>query len=284
MNLSRTQIKKSFEDNLIFCDNNIIKPKYLLNNGDVLKFTLLEPASSILEPHKMSLEILFEDEYIIIINKSAGIIVHTGNGISEPTLVEGVLAHCQLSKLGGDTRPGVVHRLDKDTTGAIIFAKTDEAYLKLVKMFSEHEIKKQYIAVVCGNMTLSSGIINKPIGRHKIIKTKMCVRNDGKPALTEWKLIKSFGKKFSLLKINLHTGRTHQIRVHCSSINHPLLGDLVYGYNPNFDKNISLQQPLLHAQRIQFLHPITQEEIKITAPLPENFKKVINNLKIKTSM
>ncbi len=275
LNISRMQIKKSFDNNQILCNGEVIKPKYLLKNGDILEFDKIYCPEITAIPYHIPLEILYEDEHIIVINKPMGIVVHAGHGTISPTLVEGILAHCNLSKLGGTIRPGIVHRLDKDTTGAILFAKTDEAYLQLIKLFAAHKINKQYLAIACGSLDIFSGTINKPIGRHKTIKTKMCIRSDGRSALTDWVVLKIFKKKFSLLSINIHTGRTHQIRVHLSSIGHPILGDFTYGYNRNFDDQIYFEYPLLHAQTLQFNHPITKQLTTISAPLSSYFQSAL---------
>lgn len=277
--ISRTQIKKSFDHGLVMCNGDIIPPKYILKNDDILEFELLIPTELRVVPYDMPLDVLFEDEHLIVINKPAGIVVHPGNGTTEPTLVEGALSHCQLSAMGGAVRPGVVHRLDKYTTGAIIFAKSDKAYLKLVKMFAEHLIKKHYLAIVCGTFELLSGIIDKPIGRHKTIKTKMDIRADGRPACTDWSVVEHFGKKFTLLRIDLHTGRTHQIRVHLSSIGHPLLGDELYGYHTNFSEHIDAKYPFLHAQNLEFIHPITHQNMRISAAIPPEFEKMMEILR-----
>jgi 23S rRNA pseudouridine1911/1915/1917 synthase len=276
--ISRVQIKKSFDGGRIICNGRLIKPKCILKNGDALEIDLILPTPTAISPHKMELEILFEDEYMVIVNKPAGISVHAGNGVREPTLVEGVLSHCELSRIGGEHRPGVVHRLDKYTTGAIIFAKTDAAYLKLIKLFATRAIHKEYLSIVCGAMPTLSGTINQPIGRHKIVKTKMCVRPDGRPAATDWELQKRFGTIFSLLKIIPHTGRTHQIRVHMSSIGHPVVGDTTYGYRQNFHQTIQCSHPILHANRLSFLHPVTAHGMQVEACIPENFTRVIDSI------
>lgn len=281
--LSRTQIKKSFDSGRVQCNGTVILPKFLLSEGDLLTFDLLPPPEVKLSPTQIPLDILFEDEHIVIINKPSGIVVHPGNGTTAPTLVEGVLSHCRLSTLGGNVRPGVVHRLDKDTTGTIIFAKSDEAYLKLIKMFAKHEIRKRYLAVVCGTFEVQSGTIDKPIGRHKTIKTKMSIRPDGRSALTDWAVIESFGKKFSLISVDLHTGRTHQIRVHLASIGHPLLGDETYGYHTNFDQLTQAKYPILHAHKLNFEHPITHKELHISAPLSPNFQEILQKLRTEYS-
>lgn len=277
--ISRTQIKKLFDNGQVLCNGTIIPPKYRVRNGDVLSFELPEIRNTTMTAHGMSLDILFEDEHIIVINKPPGIVVHPGSGTVDPTLVQGVLAHCKLSTIGGDTRPGVVHRLDKDTTGVIIFAKTNDAHLKLVKMFAEHRIKKRYLAIVCGTFALHSGTIDKPIGRHRTIRVKMDVQPGGRPALTDWTVLESFAKKFSLLSIDLHTGRTHQIRVHLSSIRHPILGDEVYGYHANFCAQIQAKHPFLHARRLVFTHPIIDQELNISAPIPPAFQDMLQTLR-----
>ncbi|MDR0595750.1 MAG: RluA family pseudouridine synthase [Puniceicoccales bacterium] len=277
--VSRTQIKRSFDDGLVLCNGQAIKAKQFLRSGDILEIELIYPRQTTLCPHDMPLEVLFEDEHLIIVNKPVGVAVHVGNGMKEPALVEWVLAHCELSGIGGEFRPGVVHRLDKNTTGAIIFAKTDRTYLKLVRLFSTRAIQKEYLAIVCGAMRTLSGTIDQPIGRHKSVKTKMCIHSAGKPALTDWRIQERFGELFSLISINLHTGRTHQIRVHMASIGHPLLGDATYGYNPNFCPKIQCERPMLHASKLSFVHPITLQSLVIKAPLPIDFISMVSNLK-----
>jgi 23S rRNA pseudouridine1911/1915/1917 synthase len=277
--ISRTQIRKSFDGGKVFCNGNGIRPRHSLKNGDTVEVELVAPEPTALAPHAMELEVLFEDAYLLIVNKPVGISVHAGNGVRAPTLVEGVLAHCELSKIGGGFRPGVVHRLDRDTSGAIIFAKTEGVHLALTRLFSERAIKKEYLAVVCGSMGTLAGTIDQPIGRHWAIKTKMCIRRDGRPAVTDWRLRERFGELFSLLSITPRSGRTHQIRVHMASIGHPLLGDTTYGYKSNFCSRMHCQHHVLHAHGLRFGHPITAQDVGIKAPIPAEFSAIISRLR-----
>jgi 23S rRNA pseudouridine1911/1915/1917 synthase len=276
--ISRVQIKKSFDGGRVTCNGQRIKPKRVLHDGDILEIDIVLPGQTTISPCEMKFDVLFEDEYIIAIDKPAGISVHIGSGAREPTLVEGVLSRCKLSNIGSKYRPGVVHRLDKYTTGVIIFARTDAAHLKLIKLFAKRTVHKEYLTIVCGTMPTLSGTIDRPIGRHKTVRTKMCVRADGRPAITDWELQRQLGKTFSLLKITPHTGRTHQIRVHMSHIKHPILGDTTYGYRQDFHGAIQCSHPLLHARALSFLHPVTLQHVRVEAPIPKNFMCIIDSI------
>ncbi|MDR1891300.1 MAG: RluA family pseudouridine synthase [Puniceicoccales bacterium] len=276
--VSRTQLKKSFDGGLIFVNGIPVPAKYVLRGGESIVLRLIVPDDTTLNPVSMPLDILFEDEDIIIINKSAGIVVHAGNGTSAPTLVEGILSHCELKGSGNPLRPGVVHRLDKDTSGAIIFAKTDKAYLRLVKMFATREIKKTYQTIVCGTFTKNFGEISLPVQRDRFVRTKMAVSASGREAITRWRVVKSFGQQFTHLQVNILTGRTHQIRVHMANMRHPILGDTTYGYNKNFSKLVVPSRVMLHASEIVFNHPCTEEIIFIKAQLPLDFVEILQVL------
>lgn len=234
--------------------------------GDVCRLELLPPLIHTLQPSKAPIHILFEDEDLLVLDKSDGQVVHLGNGVAPgTTLVEAVLSHCSLSAAAGPERPGVVHRLDQDTSGVILFAKTDRAYWMLTKMFAERQIRKTYYALVGGVPKLLSGIIDAPIGRSMRDRTAMCVTAHGRPACTHWQVLKTFPKfNQTLLSCNPITGRTHQIRVHLKSIGHPIVGDPKYG-------KIHGQRLFLHAHQIEFKHPISQENCCFQAPLPLAF-------------
>ena len=276
--ISRTQIKKSFDHKLVYVNCSVVLPKYTLMDGDVIEFRLLRPDEIKLKPYKAALDILFEDDDIIVLNKPAGVVVYPGNGQQSPTFVEMVLSHCKLSKLSGSLRPGIVHRLDKDTSGILILAKGDAAYLRLVKMFSNREVEKFYRTIVYGKFDKSFGEICEPIGRSNIDRTKMSVRKGGKQAITRWELLQTFKKKFSYLNVQILTGRTHQIRVHMSYIGHPIAGDIVYGYNKNLSCGLQFPRVMLHAYKIKLKHPISDESLEITAPLPNDFKESLEKL------
>ncbi|MDR2432163.1 MAG: RluA family pseudouridine synthase [Puniceicoccales bacterium] len=276
--VSRTQLKKSFDRSLVFIKGVSVPAKYVLRGQELVTLRLILPDDITLNPVPMLLDILFEDEDIIVVNKSAGIVVHVGNGTSAPTLVEGILSHCSLSGSGNPLRPGVVHRLDKDTSGAIIFTKTDRAYLQLIKMFATRKIKKTYQTIVCGTFTKSFGEICLPIQRDRSIRTKMVTSTSGKEAISRWHILKSFGQQFTHLQVNILTGRTHQIRVHMAAIHHPILGDTTYGYDKNFSKLVVSLRPMLHASEVVFDHPCTGKTISIKAQLPLDFVQVLQLL------
>lgn len=276
--LSRSQIKKSFIHNNIRINDIVVHADTIVHTGDTIVANLIHPPETALQPSQIALKILFEDDDIIIIDKQPNIVVHPGNGTTSPTLVEGVLAHTHLSTLGGNLRPGVVHRLDKDTSGIIVFAKSDIAYLNMIKMFSERRLQKSYYAIVCGTFDKQHGIIECPIGRHPTQRTKMAVITSGRQAVTHWQFDKKLSYNLSALKIKILTGRTHQIRVHLSHIGHPLLGDTTYGYKTNYITNIVPPRVMLHASNLEFCHPITGDKISIESPLSDDFCTVINEL------
>jgi 23S rRNA pseudouridine1911/1915/1917 synthase len=276
--VSRTAIKKSFERALVRSDGKLVAAKYVLRGGEHIEIGVVREQPVIPEAVAMALDILFEDGEIIGVNKPAGIVVHSGNGTTSPTLVEGILSHCGLSMLGGPLRPGVVHRLDKETSGAMIFAKTDGAYLELVKKFAARDIKKTYLAIVSGTFPKNFGEINLPIGRNRAMRTKMAVVKSGKDAITRWSLLKTFGGQFSYLKINILTGRTHQIRVHMANMRHPVVGDTTYGYARDNSKPFIPTRTMLHASEIEFFHPSNGAKVKIVAPLPQDFRETLQIL------
>lgn len=277
---SRAQIQRTFEEGQVKRSGQVIDKKTLLNENDIIEIEFLKPKATQIRPVDIPLEILYEDEDLLAINKTIGIIVHPGSGTGENTLVHALLHHTKgkLSLAGGKERPGVVHRLDKETTGVMLFAKTDQAYFKLIKMFAERKVNKEYLALVAGVPHLKSGSIKTPIGRDTRVRVKMAVIPEGRPAHTDWVLEKSFGAS-ALLRCYLHTGRTHQIRVHLSSINHPILGDITYGYRFKKEHGLEVTRVMLHSERIQFEHPVTKKEIQILAPLPQDFIDYFNYMK-----
>ena len=218
------------------------------------------------------MDIVYEDDYIIIINKPRNMVVHPAVGNEDHTLVNALLNHCKLSMINSE-RPGIVHRLDKDTTGLIICAKDDETHLKLVDMFSKRDISKKYLAICNGSFSKESGFIDKPIGRDEKDRKKMSVKSkSGKEALTEYNILTS-NLKYSLVDVTLHTGRTHQIRVHFSSLNHPILGDDTYG---NKNEKIKANGQMLHSYYLEFSHPITKENLSFTVLPDEYFFSILN--------
>lgn len=274
--LSRTMIQKLIEKEKVLVNGKPIKASYKIEKGDNIEIEEWKPEKVELEPEPMELDVLYEDDNMIIINKPKGLVVHPGNGNPSGTLVNAIMAKCHnsLSGIGGEIRPGIVHRLDKDTSGAIIIAKNDKTHINLSEQIKNREVKKTYIALVRGDVKEKEATIKMPIARSKTVRTKMAVDKNGKEAITHFKVLKKYGK-YTLLEVKIETGRTHQIRVHLSEIGYPVVGDYVYsnGKNP-----FQVEGQMLHAARLEFKHPITGENIKIEAKLPEYFKEVLDKL------
>jgi 23S rRNA pseudouridine1911/1915/1917 synthase len=270
---SRSSLQRLIRDGHILLNGKSTSPNSSIKPGDevVLRIPPAQPTN--LTPEEIPLEILWEDSHLLVLNKAPGIVVHPALGHQEHTLVHALLHHCknQLSGIGGIMRPGIVHRLDQDTSGCLVVAKTDEAHHKLADQFHDRTVDKIYLAVVWGQPHRQSGRIEQPIGRHPLHRKKMGIVPDGKHALTEWKCLHSWNT-VSLIRCKLYTGRTHQIRIHMASIGHPIVGDAVYG-RATFPKEYPTDHPrqLLHAWRLSFNHPIRNEIITCTAPCPSDF-------------
>lgn len=278
--MSRAQIQRTFEAGGVKRGGEVIGKSTGVSEGEALEIVFLRHKPTELKGVAFPLEILYEDEDILVINKSMGMVVHPGSGTGEDTLVHALLHHTggKLSLAGGEGRPGVVHRLDKETTGVILFAKTDRAYFKLIEMFAGRRVGKEYLALVAGVPELRSGSIKEKIGRDPVYRTRMAVVPQGRAAHTDWVLEERF-KGCALLRCYLLTGRTHQIRVHLSYLKHPILGDRVYGYRFRKEHVIEASRVMLHAERIAFEHPVTGESMVIVAPLPEDFKEMLRVLR-----
>lgn len=274
--ISRTAIKRLLDEQKITVNGKSVKASYKCKTGEKVKIEIDEPKEIELKPEDIPLDVLYEDDDIIVINKPKGMVVHPGNGNTNGTLVNAVLAKCKgsLSGIGGKIRPGIVHRLDKDTSGVIIVAKNDKAHIEISKQIQERKVKKTYIALVRGVIKENEATINMPIGRSIQDRKKMAVTKNGKNAITHFKVLKRWDK-YTLLEVNLETGRTHQIRVHLSQIGYPIIGDSVYSNGKN---TFGVEGQMLHAKQIEFLHPTTKEKLCINAPLPDYFKKVIDEL------
>lgn len=274
--ISRTRLQKLIEEEKVKVNGKIEKNSYIVKIGDKISIEEEEPEEIELEPQEIPLDIIYEDNDIIVINKPKGLVVHPGNGNPDHTLVNAVMARCKgsLSGIGGKIRPGIVHRLDKDTSGLIIVAKNDKAHIGLSEQLKNKEIKKTYIALVRGNIQENEATIQMPIGRSTKDRKKMAVTKKGKEAITHFKVLKRYGK-YTLLEVKIETGRTHQIRVHMAEIGHPVVGDMVYSNGKN---EFGIEGQMLHAKQLEFKHPITQEEIKLTAPLPEYFEEILGQL------
>ena len=275
--LSRSQLQKSIQSHLVTVNGRAVKKNYLCSAGDEICIIPSDPVDVPLIAQDIPLDILYEDEDVIVVNKPRGMVVHPAPGHPDSTLVNALLWHCgdTLSGIGGEKRPGIVHRIDKDTSGLIIAAKNDYSHKALSAQLSDHSLSRIYEAVVHGAFKESSGTIDKPIGRHPVDRKRMAVtEKNSKPAVTHWYLIAAY-HNFSHICCRLETGRTHQIRVHLSSLGHPLLGDYTYGA-PSPEKGLEGQ--CLHARQLKFIHPRTGELTVVEAPLPEYFLSVLSKL------
>ena len=278
--LSRSMIQKLLEENKINVNGKSEKPAYKVQNGDIIEINIEEPKEVKIEAQDIPLDIIYEDEDILVVNKQKGLVVHPANGNPDGTLVNAVMAHCKdsLSGIGGELRPGIVHRLDKDTSGLLIIAKNDKAHIQMSNQIKNREVKKTYIALVRGTIAENEATINMPIGRSTKDRKKMAVTKSGKEAVTHFKVLNRYTTdkgSYTLLEIKIDTGRTHQIRVHMAEIGHPVIGDAVYSNGKN---EFGVEGQCLHAKRLEFTHPITGKEMKLEAPLPEYFKNIIEHL------
>lgn len=276
---SRSFIKQSIIDGTISrTDSTTIEPKTKITTGDTLLVRLILSEPSLLQPYNYNLSVLYEDNDVIVINKHAGMVVHPGDGTDDKTLVHALIHHCpyNLSTIGSPLRPGIVHRLDKDTSGVMVVAKSNSAHHCLVEQFAHRKTRKVYQAIVCGELT-GAGEFQHPIARHPTIRVKMAVSEKGKPAWTKWKKVKNFGNQFTHIECEIMTGRTHQIRVHFSNARHPLAGDKTYGYK---EKNSGFVIPrvMLHAWKLWFEHPVTKKRMKFEAPLPNDFQFLLKEM------
>lgn len=276
LDLSRSMAQKMIEKGQVVVNDKIPKTSYKTKLGDVVKITFEEPKETKVKAQDIPLDIIYEDNDIIVINKPKGMVVHPGNGNPDGTLVNAVLNHCKdsLSGIGGEIRPGIVHRLDKDTSGLIIIAKNDKAHINLSKQIQERSVKKIYTALVKGVIPEDTATINMPIGRSKLDRKKMAVRKDGKEAVTHIKVIKRYDK-YTLIRVKIDTGRTHQIRVHMAEIGHPVVGDEVYSNGKN---EFNVHGQMLHSTSLDFVHPITGKQMHFEAPLPKYFEEVLKKL------
>ncbi len=285
--LSRTFIQKLIKDKLVTVNGAPSKSSYATKDNDKIEFSIPEPRPYHAQPEEIPLDILYEDDAIIVLNKPAGMVVHPAMGTASGTLVNALLAHCSfLSGIGGVQRPGIVHRLDKGTSGVMVVAKTDLAHHNLAEQFMEHRVKKIYLALVCGVPKQDSGTIIAPIGRSTRDRKKMAVTNiRGREATTHFTILERYDR-FAWVQITLETGRTHQIRVHLTHIGHPAVGDQTYGGghkraireapSPQLKHAFAqLTRQALHAHILGFLHPVTEEYIEFTAPIPADIQGIL---------
>ncbi len=275
-NMSRETIQRMIKTGKILVNNKQEKASFKTTVGDLITLEEEIPEEIELKPQEMPLDIIYEDDDMLVINKEKGIVVHPGNGNPDGTLANAVMAKCKgsLSGIGGKIRPGIVHRIDKDTSGLIIVAKNDTAHIALSKQIQDRKVKKTYIALVRGVIKENEATINMPIGRSNKDRKKMAVTKDGKEAITHFKVLKRYNG-FTLLEVKIETGRTHQIRVHLSEIGYPIVGDEVYsnGKNP-----FGVKGQMLHAEKLELKHPRTGKDLTFEAPVPKYFANIINQL------
>ena len=277
--LSRSYIQKLLKEQKITVNGSAVKANYKVQEGDEISVAVPDIKEPDILPEDIPLDILYEDDDVLIVNKPKGMVVHPSAGHTSGTLVNAIMFHCKdnLSGINGVLRPGIVHRIDKDTTGALLVCKNDNAHRNLAEQLKEHSIRRRYRAIVAGVLKEDEGTIEGPIGRHPIDRKKMAVNEkNGKPAITHYKVLERFGN-YTYMQFQLETGRTHQIRVHMASIGHPLLGDTLYSSGRSPFKH--LQGQTLHAKTIGFVHPKSGEYMEFSAPLPEYFDNLLKLLK-----
>lgn len=272
---SRSKVQQLISEGLVLVNEEVVKANYKVEAGDAVTVTIPEPEEIDMKSENIPLNIVYEDEDIVVVNKSQGMVVHPGAGNPDGTLVNALLYHIDdLSGINGEIRPGIVHRLDKDTSGILIVAKNDEAHVKLSEQLQDRSVKRKYYALVHGVLPHEHGTIDAPIGRDPKDRQKFTVIRDGKEAISHFKVLERF-KDYSLLEVSLETGRTHQIRVHLNYIEHPVAGDKIYGPR----KSLEGKGQFLHARRLEFIHPRTGETMSFEAELPELYKETMDRLR-----
>ncbi len=281
---SRSAFQRAFDAGLVRRGGAAISRDSTVHAADELDFEFPDTLPSALRAVDIPLNILFEDRNLLVINKSSGMVVHPGAATGEDTLVHALLAHCagHLSGIGGVERPGIVHRLDRETSGIIVVAKNDRAHRGLAEQFSSRSLEKQYLALAAGAPGLLSGSIRKPIGRNAQHRHKMGVveiEEGGRDAHTDWEVAERFGEIATLFRCSIHTGRTHQIRVHLKSLGHIILGDDIYGWKPDPRLKIQPDRVMLHAEHLVFTHPITGKKMDLRAPVPPDFAQMMKQLR-----
>lgn len=290
IDLTRSRIQALIKNGHVKVNNSLSKPSYRLKAGDHILVSIPPLPSQVLEPESVEFSIVHEDSSLIVVDKPAGVVVHPGPGHATGTLVHGLIRHCRdLSGIGGVFRPGIVHRLDKDTSGLIVAAKNDQSHAFLARQFKAGMVKKQYVAIVHGQIKGDEGEIDLSIVRHPKKRKQMSVTHSGgRRALTLWQKAEVFHSYFSLLMVAIKTGRTHQIRVHLSHIGHPVVGDQVYGYGRNWWKRHPLHKKgvlpaidrqMLHAKKLGFIHPVEGRYMEFEAQMPDDMVRVVQSLK-----
>jgi len=274
--ITRTSAQRLIEQGNILVNGKKQKVSYKVSEGDIITIEKVEAKEIELKAQDIPVEVIYEDNDIIVVNKPKGLVVHPANGNPDGTLVNAIMAICKdsLSGIGGEVRPGIVHRLDKDTSGLLIIAKHDKAHINMSEQIKNHEVKKTYIALVRGIIQENEATIDMPIGRSNSDRKKMAVNKNGKNAVTHIKVLKRYDK-YTLLEINIETGRTHQIRVHLSHIGYPIVGDYIYSNGRN---EFEVVGQCLHAKQLEFKHPIIGKEMKLEAELPQYLDEILQTL------
>jgi len=273
--LSRTAVKDLISDGKVLVDGQVRKPSYRVKEGEQVLVHVPEARQVSIEPQNIPLEIIYQDQDIVVVNKPKGMVVHPAHGNWDNTMVNALLYHIKdLSGINGELRPGIVHRLDKDTSGVMVVAKHDQAHRVLAEQIKEHTIRREYQALVHGVIKENLGTIEAPIGRSRVDRKKMAVTADGRPAVSRYRVLERY-QNYTLVQVALLTGRTHQIRVHFSYIKHPVVGDTVYG---PAKPHLGLESQALHAIILGFNHPRTGEYMEFTSPLPDEFQQVLSKL------
>lgn len=272
--LSRAQIQRLIRSGAITVNDRVVRPSYCLSLGDRIAVTLPEEAS--IRPERIPLDIIYEDEHLLVVNKPAGMVVHPAAGVTSGTLVNALLAHCpKVADVGGVERAGIVHRLDRETSGLIVVAKDSQTHTALQRQFQRRQVRKTYVVLVEGQVQPSEGIIEVPIGRDQRDRTRMAVARTGRPAVTQYRVVEMF-PRYTLLEVRPHTGRTHQIRVHLAWFGYPVVGDRVYGRRR---QALLPDRHFLHARDLAFTHPVTGKPMAFTAPLPPELVAVLTQLR-----
>ena len=284
--VSRGAMQRLIEHGHIRVNGKTVKPTHSPRAGEEIEIHWPDARPAEAQPEKIPLNILFEDKSLLVLNKPAGLVVHPSAGHEEHTLVNALLHHCagQLSGIGGVARPGIVHRLDMETSGCLVIAKNDETHIALSKQFAERQVEKIYNAIVCGELARDAGEIHAAITRHSTHRKRMtvCEEDSGREAHTSWRVLEKLNAA-TFVEVQIHTGRTHQIRVHFQFLGHPVVGDDTYGARPNARlkelTNYAAPRVMLHSRELSFLHPRTEKEMSFESPLPEDFRKALKLLR-----
>ncbi len=277
---SRVAFQRALEAGLVKVDGKVVAQSDDVRGGQTIEFSLPETKPAELRPVEIPLDVVFEDKHLIVVNKAPGMVVHPGVGTGEDTLVHALLAHCagELSGVGGVERPGIVHRIDKETTGLLVVAKSDAAHRALSDQFAERSLVKEYVALISGIPKALSGVIDRSISRHPVHRHRMTTGEGGRPARTDWTLLEKFGERAAFVRCRIHTGRTHQIRVHFKSIGHPLLGDATYGWKAS-PTMPTPPRVMLHAEHLVLAHPVSGRPLDLRAALPKDFEDLMSQLR-----